>query len=301
MLAQPHSPQLVLMLITGLLAVGCGAPEPSPTASPGPSLPPSSPTPTVEPPATPTVTPLPPGTLPPSLIDEFGVQMVLVPEGIFTMGSDAETADAHEKPAHDVYTDAVYMDIYEATNSLYGACVEAGACQRPTLTSDYQDNPAFSDYPAVRVTWNMANAFCNWRDARLPTEAEWEKAARWDPETDTVRTYPWGEEPPSSRLANTNDRVDGTTPVGSYENGKSALGLYDMAGNVLEWVSDAYAFGYYANSPSFNPTGPETDTGSRVLRGGSFGDDDFYARTTARVGQNPNWQGAAGVRCVKEP
>jgi formylglycine-generating enzyme required for sulfatase activity len=228
--------------------------------------------------------------------------MVLIPQGIFLMGSDDEAADTHEQPPHEVYTDAVYMDAYETTNSLFQACVEAGACQRSTLASGYQDNPDFADYPAVNVTWGMANAFCSWRDARLPTEAEWEKAARWDPDTDSVRTYPWGDEPPSSRYANTNDRVGGTTPVGSYENGKSALGLHDMAGNVWEWVSDAYAFDYYADSPSFNPTGPAEDTSSRVVRGGSYGDDDFYARTTTRVGQNPGWTpAAAGVRCVKEP
>lgn len=249
--------------------------------------------------ATPT---LPAGEHPASLIDEFSAEMALVPEGIFLMGSDGESADAHEGPPHEVYTDAVYMDVYETTNDLYQACVEAGACQPPPLTSGYQDDPEFANYPAVNITWTMANEYCAWRGGRLPTEAEWEKAARWDPLTGSVRTYPWGDEPPDARYANTASAdIGGTMPVGSYERGKSAVGLYDMAGNVWEWVSDSYAFGYYVDSPGINPSGPAEDTGQRVLRGGSFGDDDSYARTTARAGVGPEWAGASGVRCAREP
>jgi formylglycine-generating enzyme required for sulfatase activity len=290
------------LLLTAGLASSCGAPAEEQTTSTGASDVPPTPAPSSqEPSPAPTLTNLPPGDLPPSLVDEFGVAMVLIPEGIFTMGTNEDAADAHEKPAHDVYTDAVYMDTHETTNSLYQACVDAGACQSPVFISGYHDNPEFADYPAVRITWDMANQYCTWRGARLPTEAEWEKAARWDPVTGEVSTYPWGEEPPSGRYANTNAPDYGTTPIGSYDHGQSPLGLYDMSGNVWEWVSDAYTFDYYADSPSFNPTGPEEDTGSRVIRGGSYGDDDFYARTTARVGQNPSWQGALGVRCAKEP
>lgn len=285
-------PVLALVLLAACSPAASEA-TPTPTAEPptGTPLPPSP---------LPTVTPSPSGPVPDRIVDRFGVEMVLIPEGIFVMGSDS--GDAHESPAHEVFTDAYYIDVYEATNALYQSCQDVGACSDPSPIAGYSDNPDFADYPAVNISWYMAVEFCAWRGGRLPTEAEWEKAARWDPATGEVRTYPWGEQAPNASFTNTASAgVDGTTPTGYYERGASPSGIYDMAGNVWEWVADFYAGDYYRNSPGINPTGSEFDSGFRILRGGGWNDDDYYARTTARVSVGPATSGAwSGVRCARD-
>lgn len=180
-----------------------------------------------------------------------------------------------DEGAHTVYLDSYYIDKYEVTNTFYKACVDVGICASPTNTSfdyggtsdSYYGNLEFNDFPVVYVDWNMAKTYCEWRGGTLPTEAQWEKAARGTDE----RTYPWGEWL-SCNLSNNgrNDMCIGaTTKVGSYENGKSPYGLYDMSGNVFEWVADWYDENYYRDSPSSNPLGP--DNGEyRGIRGGSF-------------------------------
>ena len=207
-----------------------------------------------------------PTSLPIEIMDDKGAEMVLVQEGEFPMGSN-DSSSSGVKPAHQVYLDTFYIDKYEVTNALYKACVGAGVCDQPTDTTRY-DNSQYAQHPVVDVNWNMAKAYCEWRSARLPTEAEWEKAARG---TDG-RSYPWGEGIDCNH-ANYYDgdkfRVGSTAPVGSYESGKSPFGAYDMTGNVYEWVSDWYDENYYATSPKSNPTGP-MDGISRVLRGGSW-------------------------------
>jgi formylglycine-generating enzyme required for sulfatase activity len=254
-----------------------------------------------------------PSSEPGEITDAKGARMVLIPAGEFTMGSrDAKAAFAEcqaldpscdqswfedELTPHSVTLDAFYMDVYEVTNGQYAACVDSGICQPPMDTisdsrSSYYGNPAFDDYPVIFVNWNMAKAYCEWREGRLPTEAEWEKAARGTDE----RTYPWGEAIDDSD-ANYNNNIGDTSRVGSYAT-KSPYGLYDMAGNVWEWVADYYSDTYYSNSPSRNPPGPESGT-ERVLRGGSWYDPAFLNRTTTRLKQVEPVDNNYGFRCAR--
>lgn len=234
--------------------------------------------------------------------DAKGVSMVLVPEGEFIMGSDKGEED--EKPPHAVYLDAFYIDKYEVTNARYKACVDEGVCNVPrefssSTRDSYYGNPQYDDYPVVNADWDMADAFCGWRGAGLPTEAQWEKAARGDNE----RTYPWGEGITCS-LANYFDcRKKDTSVVGSYIAGKSPFGAYDMAGNVWEWVADWYTEEYYSTYPRdqwpSNPTGPEYGV-DRVLRGGSGGSYDHFLKSANRsyaypTTKNTQW---LGFRCA---
>jgi formylglycine-generating enzyme required for sulfatase activity len=203
--------------------------------------------------------------------------MVYVPDGEFTMGSDK--GDNDEQPIHTVYLDAFYIDETEVTNAQYRACVEAGACNAPSRTTYYDDDD-YAQHPVVHVSWNDADAYCRWAGKRLPTEAEWEKAARG---TDG-RTYPWGndfdchkgnfddEQEFNVYVVPGGPNCDGyvrTAPVGSFLAGASPYGVLDMAGNVWEWVADWYASDYYSQSPDRNPPGPDSGE-SRVLRGGSW-------------------------------
>jgi formylglycine-generating enzyme required for sulfatase activity len=229
-------------------------------------------------------------TLPAETTDDKNVQMVLVPEGTFAMGSDS--GQANEQPVHQVYLDAYYIDKYEVTNALYKECVEAGICDRPTNTTKYNSSQ-YAQHPVTWVYWDMAKEYCEWRGARLPTEAEWEKAARGTDE----RAYPW-EGGLSKSFANYGNNVGDTTAVGSYPQGVSPYGAYDMAGNVEEWVSDWYGENYYAISPRSNPTGPESGD-YHLLRGGSW-KFDHNVSTTSRnmfLRQYPeNYY--FGVRCA---
>ena len=214
--------------------------------------------------STPTITPISiitPTPLPMEITDDKGVSLVLVPAGEFTMGSNSAA------PIHPVYLDAFYMDKYEVTNALYKKCVSAGECSPPREVNSYTIKnyyPDFSNHPVINVTWDMAKNYCSWRNARLPSEAEWEKAARG---TDS-RIYPWGNEIDCS-YANYYICRGSANVVGSYESGKSPYGIYDLAGNVEEWVQDWYSSTYYNISPTSNPTGPELGD-RRVIRGGGY-------------------------------
>jgi eukaryotic-like serine/threonine-protein kinase len=208
-----------------------------------------------------------------------GAAMVFVPAGEFTMGNDNGGANA--KPVHQVYIDAYWVDVYEVTNALYKRCVDAGSCRPPASSASakqasYFGNPQFDNYPVTYVGWEDAKAYCAWAGKRLPTEAEWEKAARG---TD-ARVYPWGNEWDGTK-ANVELRVGDTTPVGRYPAGASPYGALDMAGNVWEWVADWYDSTYYAHSPSRNPAGPSSGQ-YRVLRGGGWMDDYWFSRATTR-------------------
>jgi formylglycine-generating enzyme required for sulfatase activity len=218
--------------------------------------------------------------------------MILFPEGPFTMGSD--NGDSDEKPVHEVYLNDFYIDRYEVTNALYKDCVTASACDEPQNTGNY-DNSQYADHPVVYVDWNMAKAYCEWRGAQLPTEAQWEKAARGK----DGRTYPWGEDIACNK-ANYLDCVGDTQPFGSYENGQSPYGISDMAGNVWEWVADWYSVRYDENSPAENPLGP--DSGQyRVLRGGAWNQDSYLLRTSARLGSAPtDVYLSFGFRCASD-
>jgi formylglycine-generating enzyme required for sulfatase activity len=232
--------------------------------------------------------------------------MVYVPAGEFIMGSD-EYSD--EQPVHTVYLDAFYIDKTEVTNAKYQQCVEAGNCRAPT-TCDWGEptygDASKADHPVVCVNWNDAQAYCAWAGARLPTEAEWEKAARG---TDG-RMYPWGNTFDGSRVnfcdrncesnwkdTGADDGYAQTAPVGSYPQGASPYGALDMAGNVWEWVADWHDD--YASSPESNPKGPASGV-YRVERGGSWLEDEASLRAAGRDGDVPDGtNNGVGFRCAR--
>jgi serine/threonine-protein kinase len=210
---------------------------------------------------------------------------VFIPAGTFPMGGLDVRAEDDELPAHTVQIGAFWMDQLEVTNGMYALCVGAGACPPPVLLSsnhrpDYFGNPEFQDYPVVHVTWTAAAAYCAWAGRRLPTEAEWERAARGD----DLRTWPWGDEPPNAKLANFGWLSGDTSRVGTYAAGAGPFGTLDMAGNVWEWTADLYSTEYYKQSPDMNPAGPQGAGGNlrRVIRGGSFEDVDTDIRLSNR-------------------
>jgi formylglycine-generating enzyme required for sulfatase activity len=179
---------------------------------------------------------------------------------------------------------------------MYAKCVEAGQCVPPDTSSfHYFDSSRYAKHPVGNMDWRMAKAYCSWVGRRLPTEAEWEKAARGT----EVFTYPWGEGIDCDKANYEGSCVGETSPVGSYEKGKSAYGAYDMAGNVSEWVNDWYGETYYQSSPASNPSGP--DSGDyRVLRGGAWYGSDFKARSAARFKSVPNYAYILfGFRCAR--
>ncbi len=198
---------------------------------------------------------------------------VKVPAGSFMMGSTSGAKD--ERPVHQVALGAVRLDRYEVTNRRYAKCVQAGACTPPSLSSShlrksYFDSPEFADYPVIFVSWKQANAFCQHAGGRLPTEAEWEKAAKGA--SPSVRVYPWGNEPADCSKANfggPGSCVGDTDRVGRRPAGASPFGAMDMAGNVWEWTADWYDAGYYAKSPASDPKGPEQGR-LKVMRGGCW-------------------------------
>ncbi|MBN1149361.1 MAG: SUMF1/EgtB/PvdO family nonheme iron enzyme, partial [Anaerolineales bacterium] len=241
------------------------------------------------------------------IVEDHQVPMVYVEAGEFLMGKE-DTIVA--SPVHSVYLDAFYIDQYEVTNARYAECVAAGRCTAPLdkkslKRADYYGNSRYDDYPVIFVTWQMANEYCQWRGGRLPTEAEWEKAGRGGLDG---KTYPWGDEQPVCQEGALNGAKfddDGacndadTEPVGSFA--PNGYGLYDMAGNVWEWVSDWYSPDYYAASPSENPQGPDQGE-ERVLRGGSFGSSVTHQGVSYRNYYDPNRRSYAfGVRCVRTP
>ena len=279
------------------------APSPTPTAdtpAETPSFLPIIPSP--EPTSTPTDTPTP---VPPTntstsahltITDTKGVEMVLVPDGSFHMGSN--DGSSPEQPMHVVALDSFYIDKYEVTNALYKSCVDAGACvplseTKSEMRTHYYGNPEFYEYPAIYVDWFQAKNYCEWRGASLPTEAEWEKAARGTGR----RTYSWGEQAPSTTLANYARNIGDTTPVKNYPDGASPYGVYNMAGNVWEWVHSAYQPYPYQADDGREDSGT---VNNRVIRGGgweSIGEELLH--TTRRADKPPDQSNnTIGFRCV---
>jgi len=242
-----------------------------------------------------------PPTLVPTAVPVAAVPdgMVLIAAGGFNMGSTVGQGD--EQPLHPVKLSSFYLDQFEVTNARYLACVSETVCRPPASPSSftrptYFGDPAFAQYPVVSVNWDQAAGFCQWDSGkRLPTEAEWEFAATGG----DGRRYPWGSD---FDLAFLPGKEGDTQPVGSYKAGASPFGIFDMAGNVLEWVNDVYDSVYYAESVTDNPPGPEFGDG-HVLRGGSFGNADGAAYTTTRRYHLPS--GASdvdtGFRCAFSP
>jgi formylglycine-generating enzyme required for sulfatase activity len=210
-----------------------------------------------------------------------GMKIIFIPAGEFIMGSNTDYPD--ERPAHKVYLDSFWIGQTEVTNGMYSRCVNSGACspQNKTYhnpsTGSYHYGSSYENYPAVYVNWIQANSYCNWANGRLPTEAEWEKAARGT----NGLIYPWGNESPSHNLANYGNYMSETDQVGNYPGGASPYGVLDMAGNVWEWVSDYYDENYYSSSLSQNPTGPASGV-THVIKGGSFFAKEDYLRVAVR-------------------
>ncbi|MCB8944608.1 MAG: formylglycine-generating enzyme family protein [Ardenticatenaceae bacterium] len=247
-----------------------------------------------------------------------------------------------QKPVHGVYLDAYWIDQTEVTNAMFAQFVEETGYETDAekmgkslifsiqtekgaeVTGADWQHPhgpdtsiqGLENHPVVQVSWNDAVAYCTWAGRRLPTEAEWEKAARWNPETSQAARYPWGDQNPTEKLLNYGDKNLGvayadmtqddgyqyTAPVGSYPAGTSYYGVLDMAGNVFEWVQDYRSSLYYGQSAYENPQGPVTGT-YRVLRGGSWNGDVRVVMAADRSqGLYPtkaiNW---AGFRCALLP
>ncbi len=224
--------------------------------------------------------------------------MALVPAGEFTMGS--ATGDADEQPVRKVYVDAFFMDLHQLSVAQYARFLEDTHHEAPPEWS-LMNRPQNQNRPVANVDWTEAAAYCTWAGKRLPTEAEWEKAARG---TDG-RTYPWGNQPPTGLHANSGKEVWSNhavlTPVGTFEEGKSPYGIYDMAGQVWEWVGDWYDPDYYKTSPQKNPTGPATGV-SKVVRGGSWGSNATALRSAERESHLTSFRGlGTGFRCAKTP
>jgi formylglycine-generating enzyme required for sulfatase activity len=219
-------------------------------------------------------------------------EWVTVPEGEFLMGSGNSSV---EKPIHRVYLSAYQITRHLVTNVQYELFVKATSYDAPNHWKDGKIPAGKENHPVVNVSWTDIQSFCAWAGVRLPTEAEWEKAARG---TDG-RKYPWGNEPPTMELCNFGKNVGDTTPVGSYPAGASPYGVLDMAGNVWEWVNDWYDKEYYSVSPAKNPRGPATGE-YRVLRGGSWNRSDFDVRSAYRNYFIPDsWFNYFGIRCVR--
>jgi formylglycine-generating enzyme required for sulfatase activity len=261
-----------------------------------------------------------------------GMKMVFVPAGEFKMGSDTEPGE--EKPLHTVNLDAFWIDQTEVTNTQFELFVKDSGYKtdaekgggsvvfniitkkmEPVKSANWKHPQGvesslngLENHPVVQISWNDATAYCKWAGRRLPTEAEWEKAARGL----YKNIYPWGNMPPAGNLLNFADKNlpanqsdnsidDGyqfTSPVGNYPSGASPYDALDMAGNVWEWVSDWYALDYYKESPVYNPQGPLSGS-NRVLRGGSWGDIGINNRSDNRLNAIPNSRGpSVGYRCA---
>jgi formylglycine-generating enzyme required for sulfatase activity len=232
--------------------------------------------------------------LPEEIEDSHGIPMVLVPAGEFVMGADNDQVAA--KPAHSVYLDAYYIDVYEVTQNRYRECLEAGGCT--TENGKNLNTPVWDEHPMMDITWYDALEYCEWRGGSLPTEAQWEKAARG---TDQ-RRYPWGDEPVTCERSRYGDCGWMTAPVGSHPEGVSPYGVHDMAGNAWEWIYDWYDQDYYQISPSENPTGPEKDTGWKSERGGAWFYEASLMSSIWRNHAKPTWHfDYVGFRCVINP
>jgi formylglycine-generating enzyme required for sulfatase activity len=224
--------------------------------------------------------------------------MALVPAGEFTMGSTV--GDPDEFPAHKVYVNTFFIDKHQLSVAQYARFLEDTLHEGPPEWN-VMNRTQHRNRPVTNVDWVEAEAYCKWAGKRLPTEAEWEKAARG---TDG-RTYPWGNEPPTGIRVNAGRAIwsnhAALTPGGTFEEGKSPYGVYDMAGNAWEWVSDWYDQDYYKTSNPQNPTGPTTGM-HKVIRGGSWGSGPKDLRASDRNTHLPSFRGlGTGFRCAKTP
>lgn len=268
--------------------------------------------------------------------------MILIPGGYFQMGASADSLTSEcdtfregcqkdwflaSEPVHTVLLSRYYIDVHEVTNEAYVAfmnetggspcldvpCLDGEQSRVSFQGGTYAVTEEFSSEPVSGVTWFGASAYCVWRGARLPTEAEWEKAAAWDNDGGSSYRYPWGNDFDGELVnfcdascdapqanADFNDGFAEIAPVASLENGRSPEGLYDMAGNLWEWVVDWYALNYYAQSAKSNPSGP-ADGQEKVVRGGSWYDTGNFTASAIRFPSAPdNADKTIGFRCAAD-
>ncbi|NPV57148.1 MAG: formylglycine-generating enzyme family protein [Anaerolineae bacterium] len=324
---QPWLPRVTFLLIAAsLVLVSCqpvspAATQPAASETAAPTAPPTATA--IPPTATPTLPPTP--TIEPTqanfrITEKDLMEQIFIPAGEFLMGSKDNDAQVYfegngvaypEVPQHTLMLESYWIDKYEVTNGQYAACVADGTCKPPYLMGlytqeHYYDDPAYSNYPVVHVDWWMASAYCTWAGRRLPTEAEWEKAARG---TDG-RRYPWGNDKITSDKANFCDKDcprahanpgfdDGypmTAPVGSFPAGASAYGVMDLSGNVWEWTSTIpQPYPYNANDGRED----QDAYAQRIWRGGTWTNGEWWIRATTRYRSvQKYWFYSLGFRCA---
>lgn len=221
--------------------------------------------------------------------------MVLIPAGEFLMGAEDGLSDM--RPMHRVYVSTYWLDQHEVSNRQYRQCMESGGCGPPKDRAAY-DDAGRADHPVTNVTWTQARNYCGWRGKRLPTEAEWEKAARGI----DGRLYPWGnsDEMVKARPRPGEPTKNGTVPVGSLEFARSPYGVADLVMNASEWVNDWYAEDFYRSSPSRDPQGPARGS-FKVLRGGEPSDRPLELRASYRGWDDMSyWGPSVGFRCAQD-
>lgn len=226
---------------------------------------------------------------PPSPTDEVAIEteeavptptdipkgVIEIREGEFTMGSDIYGEEKYYAPAHTVYLDKYFIDKYEVTNQQWAECISAGICDEPLYLGEHQptnwdtEQVEYSDYPVVNVSWENAKEYCeDYANGFLPTEAQWEKAASWGLRSNMKNLYPWGTSTPVMKFANFSNSE--LSVVTDHEAGVSGYGVFNMAGNAMEWVYDTYQGDYYDDSPLNNPEGPDYASFTKSARGGAF-------------------------------
>ncbi len=226
-----------------------------------------------------------------------GMLQIYVPAGEFAMGTD-HLKFIGSTPEHKVYLRAFWIDQTAVTNAMYAGCVAAGACTylyaRPGYNPGYS-NPLHRDSPVTFVSWDEARLYCAWAGRRLPTEAEWEKAARGT----QALFYPWGSAPPDISLLNFGNYIGGTVSVYRYPRGASPYGVLQLEGNIRQWTQDWFDPNYYSVSPYMDPQGPASGL-HKVLRGASYSDNERQVLAFIRFDHTPTSRGAnRGFRCVQ--
>ena len=240
-----------------------------------------------------------------------------IPGGEFYMGSDAAEALDNERSRHLCYLEAYSIDRYPVTCGQYQTFMTSGGYQNPNWWSAdgwkwlqgeavdrplyWSENPAFNNHPVCGVSWYEAEAYCNFSDKRLPSEAEWEKAASWDTTNQTYRIYPWGDSPPNGSLCNHSNNIANTSPVDRFPKGASAIGCCDMLGNVWEWTASTFeAYPGFESYPYRGYSEVYFDGEHRVLKGGSWATFPQALRSSFRNWYYPGVrQIIAGFRCAK--